>query len=905
MVSTRTTHVFRSNGYRGSSAFCSSIFPNKEEIRFLEAAEYGDIPTVREMLASSTTLNVNCVDYMEQNALQLACGNEHFEVVEHLIKQPSMARIGDALLLAISKGYLRIAEVLMNHPSFCVNQRLTTSPGELILIDPNSDFYAYDNDGTRFSPDITPIILAAQCQEFDIVYELIRRGATIQHPHPYRCQCTECTAMRRDDALNFCLSRLNAYKGLASPVYMSIVTRDPVRHALKLCHELSKMATMEKEFKKDYLKLVHQLYDYLEKLLDICRNSEEVNAMLSGNYTDSWKGLARKQSERTSTNEITNNHLMKSFSNAADEHIDHPRLYQLKLAIKYGVKGFVANPNCQLQLIAIWNRDLSWLRQLSIGYKFLLAVGMSLFMPVLSIAYFLAPRSKVVRTMKSPFCKFATQGMSYAQFLMLLILNCMDRVEGFEFSSSFTFLLHQTSRDGRHTQFNWCEVFIMLYIAGLLWNEVGELWDEGPRNYIIQLWNVLDFFMLLILITSFASSFISHRNSWIAQQRWDEIFRENATFVECDHISGNITLFGRLVNVDVPRWMCYYSYKHADRAHWYGSDPQLIAEALYSFGIVLSFTRICYILEVNEKFGPLQISLLSTVGDIIKWSGIFFMIFGAFLLGLFNLYSYYREPEAKTTKAFTTIEETFITLFWSMFGLADYRGVEVKYDHQLTRIVGYQLYGAYNIITVIIMLNMLIAMINRSYSDVEVDSDLEWKFARAKLMLSYFDPGSTLPVPYNLLTLPQCIHDGVIYIYNLTRKELNKKTQRASSSSQRRDHHRKKTELRKRMSMHHINVMTRIVKRYVLRAQVEEAGGSNTSEADLQEIKHDISSLRYEVIGGLTRWDSKIEELFNSLEEQKTEEGQIQISTAVAQIERKSKNGRLAPPVLDATRINE
>ena len=66
------------------------------------------------------------------------------------------------------------------------------------------------------------------------------------------------------------------------------------------------------------------------------------------------------------------------------------------------------------------------------------------------------------------------------------------------------------------------------------------------------------------------------------------------------------------------------------------------------------------------------------------------------------------------------VEETFITLFWSMFGLSDYRVVEVNYGHQLTRIIGYQLYGAYNIITVVIMLNMLIAMINSSYSEVEV-----------------------------------------------------------------------------------------------------------------------------------------------------------------------------------------
>ena len=37
---------------------------------------------------------------------------------------------------------------------------------------------------------------------------------------------------------------------------------------------------------------------------------------------------------------------------------------------------------------------------------------------------------------------------------------------------------------------------------------------------------------------------------------------------------------------------------------------------------------------------------------------------------------------------------------------------------------------------------MLIAMINNSYNRIENDSDVEWKFARSKLMLSYFGPGS-------------------------------------------------------------------------------------------------------------------------------------------------------------------
>lgn len=59
---------------------------------------------------------------------------ECMEVVELLLKQPVMARIGDALLLSISKGYVRIAEIILNHHSFQVHDRLTRSPCEQRLL---------------------------------------------------------------------------------------------------------------------------------------------------------------------------------------------------------------------------------------------------------------------------------------------------------------------------------------------------------------------------------------------------------------------------------------------------------------------------------------------------------------------------------------------------------------------------------------------------------------------------------------------------------------------------------------------------------------------------------------------------------------------------------------------------
>lgn len=74
------------------------------EQRFLEAAEYGNIPEVRRMLLHVPNLNINAVDYMGQNALQLAVANEHLEVTELLLGRADLARVGDALLLAISKN---------------------------------------------------------------------------------------------------------------------------------------------------------------------------------------------------------------------------------------------------------------------------------------------------------------------------------------------------------------------------------------------------------------------------------------------------------------------------------------------------------------------------------------------------------------------------------------------------------------------------------------------------------------------------------------------------------------------------------------------------------------------------------------------------------------------------------
>ncbi|KAM4848012.1 short transient receptor potential channel 6 isoform X4 [Urocitellus parryii] len=778
----RLTHrrqtVLREKGRRLANRGPAYMFNDRstslsiEEERFLDAAEYGNIPVVRKMLEECVSLNVNCVDYMGQNALQLAVANEHLEITELLLRKENLSRVGDALLLAISKGYVRIVEAILSHPAFAEGKRLATSPSQSEL--QQDDFYAYDEDGTRFSHDVTPIILAAHCQEYEIVHTLLRKGARIERPHDYFCKCSECNQKQKHDSFSHSRSRINAYKGLASPAYLSLSSEDPVMTALELSNELAVLANIEKEFKNDYKKLSMQCKDFVVGLLDLCRNTEEVEAILNGDVETRHPG-------------------------------DHsrPNLSRLKLAIKYEVKKFVAHPNCQQQLLSIWYENLSGLRQQTMAVKFLVVLAVAIGLPFLALIYWCAPCSKIGKIMRGPFMKFVAHAASFTIFLGLLVMNAADRFEGTKL------LPNETSTDNAKQLFR-------MKTSCFSWME-----------------------MLII--------------SWvIARIKWDP------------------------------------------------SDPQIISEGLYAIAVVLSFSRIAYILPANESFGPLQISLGRTVKDIFKFMVIFIMVFVAFMIGMFNLYSYY--IGAKQNEAFTTVEESFKTLFWAIFGLSEVKSVVINYNHKFIENIGYVLYGVYNVTMVIVLLNMLIAMINSSFQEIEDDADVEWKFARAKLWFSYFEEGRTLPVPFNLVPSPKSLFylllkfkKWITELFQGHKKgfqedtEMNKRNEEKKfgilgshedlsklSLDKKQLGHNKQSSIRSSEDFHlnsfnnpprqYQKIMKRLIKRYVLQAQIDKES-DEVNEGELKEIKQDISSLRYELLEEKSQNMEDLAELIRKLGE--------------------------------------
>jgi len=73
--------------------------------------------------------------------------------------------------------------------------------------------------------------------------------------------------------------RINAYRALSSPAYISQTAQDPILEAFQLYKELRDWSEYEPEFRKDYLDLAQRCSDYAVALLGHCRRREEVRSV--------------------------------------------------------------------------------------------------------------------------------------------------------------------------------------------------------------------------------------------------------------------------------------------------------------------------------------------------------------------------------------------------------------------------------------------------------------------------------------------------------------------------------------------------------------------------------------------------------------------------------------------------
>ncbi|CAL8400119.1 unnamed protein product [Boreogadus saida] len=370
-------------------------------------------------------------------------------------------QIHEALLVAVDTNQPRVVKRLLD--------RLDQEKGNKMDVHSFSQaIFDHSIDNSQFAPGVTPLTLACQKDLYEIVSMLTQKGHEIPWPHKISCACLECRNGRQYDLLKFSLSRINTYRGIASRAYLSITSEDAMLTAFGLSKELRKLSKKEPEFKPQYLELEELCQEFAVELLGMCRNQSEVTTILNSAGED----RSDPQDEQ-----------------AFEEGI--PNLSRLRLAVNYNQKQFVAHPICQQVLSSIWCGNLAGWRGSRTAWKLLVSITIFVTMPLLCLIYWIAPKSKLGKTLKIPVIKFLLHSASYLWFLITLLGESIT-MELYRdvFASRQQNILHSS--------------FHMVWVVGFFWYECKEVWIEGLRSYFLDWWNCLDVMVLSMYLASFA-----------------------------------------------------------------------------------------------------------------------------------------------------------------------------------------------------------------------------------------------------------------------------------------------------------------------------------------------------------------------------------------------------------------
>ncbi|XP_077863894.1 short transient receptor potential channel 4-like [Saccoglossus kowalevskii] len=478
--------------------------------------------------------------------------------------------------------------------------------------------------------------------------------------------------------------------------------------------------------------------------------------------------------------------------------------------IKKRKKKFVTHPNTQQLLIEKWFKGLPNWRELSGMKSFLFTILFGLCFPVFSVAYTIAPQHKFSHFLKIPFVKFVCNTASSFAFLVLLGMQTIgidSAVAGENKQNEERY--EKLQRENRPSALTVQEWLIVFWIVGMTWEEIAIVLKNGSRVITDNLqMKILDYSTLLLF--------------------WGWIGLRFALSVQV------ITM------TPLPFQKIEISY------------ADIISRAFFAVAKVFSFMRLIRITVVNQQVGPMQISLGRMFQDIAKFMMIFCLVWLAFSIGLNQLYWFHAlKAELQCNMAhvddckevFSTMGTTMNTLFWAIFGVTKLDSLEIYgNDRWFVEGVGQTLYGAYHVIGIIVLLNILIAMMTKTYTTIEEDADIQWKYSRAELWMSYFGEGAALPPPFNLLPSRLGV-EGLIRRFKhglCTTPEHIKLQQQSMIETKVKEYE---------------EVIHDVVRRYHFEKQRDE---EEDVDPWLVQLKQDISGFKYDMFEALGDMDNKI-----------------------------------------------
>ncbi|XP_068733231.1 short transient receptor potential channel 4-like [Montipora capricornis] len=378
------------------------------------------------------------------------------------------------------------------------------------------------------------------------------------------------------------------------------------------------------------------------------------------------------------------------------------RIRVLNLAIKYRNRKFIAHPYSQVMLNSVVYRGTHRWNRFSSLKKFFLAFLYSILMPLCMVGYILTPSNRVTKKLEKPLYKLLGQVSSTMWLLALVTMSA--------FQDKFDSFLRISP--------------LRIWVFGITVQEIKHVKNQGVDRYLCEWWHLAIIPMITLYILAAGLWIVGYACAVSDSGGWTVHVRD---------LLGSTSLGPyRLL---------------------------LLSNSFYALALVLTFFEASHVFQVNSVLGPLHLSLMMMGKDILRFLALFALNVFAFALAMRKLYSQYVHTSHHITElkngteihTFEKFEGTLSTLFWALFGHVTFTDFETNKNAEITEVTGMLLFAGYSLASVLVALNLLIAMLNNSYQKVAEEKDTKWKFTRTRIWMYYISEVSPLPPPFNLI----------------------------------------------------------------------------------------------------------------------------------------------------------
>jgi hypothetical protein len=230
----------------------------------------------------------------------------------------------------------------------------------------------------------------------------------------------------------------------------------------------------------------------------------------------------------------------------------------------------------------------------------------------------------------------------------------------------------------------------------------------------------------------------------------------------------------------------HLEYPFDNRNDWSGNHPANIGVTLFAIASTMAVVRSIRWFLLLRRVGPVIICVIRVLKDVAIIFILFIILYIGFSLAIYAMYKPFRGDSFRyEAQTMDSASSTFSALFWRFFDPGEPDAVaikrnyndqeikimenEVEADHpdvnatellkekigngtqslEFSHFVGVSFWAVYQGIVFIILINVLIALMNTTYTKISADSDIEWKYSKSFMYAQFLPTRAALPPPFH------------------------------------------------------------------------------------------------------------------------------------------------------------